>query len=144
MISANSALKLLTVGIAAVTVASGCATAKKGEMAEAAAASTAPAAAAATPMAPETYTVKQHDNLWHIAGHEEVYGDSFDWPIVFSHNRAQIKDADLIFPGQVFNIPREFAPREVANARAHARNRGAWSVGPIEATDTAFLAANPI
>lgn len=143
MISANSALKLLTVGIAAVTVASGCATAKKGEMAEAAA-STAPAAAAATPMAPETYTVKQHDNLWHIAGHEEVYSNSFDWPIVFSHNRAQIKDADLIFPGQVFNIPREFAPREVANARTHARNRGAWSVGPIEATDTAFLAANPI
>ena len=71
MISANSALKLLTAGIAAVTVASGCATAKKGEMAEAAAASTAPAAVAATPMAPETYTVKQHDNLWHIAGHEE-------------------------------------------------------------------------
>lgn len=141
MISANSALKLLTAGIAAVTVATGCATAKKGEMAEAAA--TAPAAAAMA-MTPETYTVKQDDNLWCIAGFDEVYGDPFDWPIIYSHNRAQIKDADLIFPGQIFNIPREFAPREVANARAHARSRGAWSVGPTEDVDTAFLAANPI
>jgi len=141
MISANSALKLLTVGIAAISVASGCATAKKGEMAEAAAA-TAPAAAMA--MTPETYTVKQDDNLWCIAGFDEVYGDSFDWPVIYSHNRAQIKDADLIYAGQVFNIPREFAPREVANARAYARNRGAWSVGPTEEGDSAFLAANPI
>lgn len=143
MISANSALKLLTVGIAAISVASGCATAKKGEMAEAATA-TAPAAAAAMAMTPETYTVKQDDNLWCIAGFDEVYGDSFDWPIIYSHNRAQIKDADLIYAGQVFNIPREFAPREVANARAYARNRGAWSVGPTEEGDSAFLAANPI
>ena len=143
MISANSALKLLTVGIAAVTVASGCATAKKGEMAEAAAA-TAPAAVAAPAMAPETYTVKKDDNLWDISGMEQVYGDPFDWPIIYSHNRGQIKDADLIYPGQVFTIPREFGPREVANARAHARNRGAWSVGPTEESDTAFLAANPL
>lgn len=143
MISASSALKLLTIGIAAVTVASGCATAKKGEMAEAAAA-TAPAEAAMMAKAPETYIVKQDDNLWCIAGFDEVYGDSFDWPIIYSHNRAQIKDADLIYAGQVFNIPRDFAPREVANARAHARNRGAWSVGATEEVDTAFLAANPI
>lgn len=143
MISASSALKLLTAGIAAVTVASGCATAKKGEMAEPAAA-TAPAAAAAMAMTPESYTVKQDDNLWCIAGFDEVYGDPFDWPIIFSHNRAQIKDADLIYAGQVFNIPRKFAPREVANARAHARDRGAWSVGATEDVDSAFLAANPI
>ena len=144
MISANSALKLLVVGVAAATVASGCATAKKGEMATAAAASTAATPAKVEAMTPETYTVKQDDNLWYIAGMDEVYGNSFDWPIIYSHNRAQIKDADLIYPGQIFNIPRDFAPREVSNARAHARNRGAWSVGVTEEVDTAFLASNPI
>ena len=75
---------------------------------------------------------------------DSIYADSFDWPIIYSHNRAQIKDADLIYPGQVFSIPREFAPREVANDRAHARNRGAWSLGATEDSDRAFLAANPI
>ena len=74
-------------------------------MAEAAAA-TAPAAVAATAMTPETYTVKQDDNLWRISGFDEVYGDPFDWPIIYSHNRAQIKDADLIYPGQIFELPK--------------------------------------
>jgi nucleoid-associated protein YgaU len=143
MSSAGSALKLTAVVFAAVTVAAGCATSKKGEMAEAAAASAAPAAAEAMAMASDQYTVKQNDNLWDISGMQEIYGNSFDWPIIYSHNRAQIKDADLIYAGQVFNIPREFAPREVSNARAHARNRGAWSLGATEASDTAFLAANP-
>jgi len=144
MISGNNALKLLVVGVAAATVASGCATSKKGEMAEAAMATAAVEEVMEKPMTPETYTVKQNDNLWRIAGFDEVYANSFDWPIIYSHNRSQIKDADLIYPGQVFNIPREFAPREVANARAHARNRGAWSLGVTEESDIAYLAANPI
>ena len=148
MPSVNSAIKLLTVGIAAITIASGCATAKKGEMAEAAAAPaaapTAPAAVMAAPMAPDSYTVKQRDNLWDIADMQDVYGNAFDWPIIYSHNRAQIKDADLIYAGQVFNIPREFKPREVANAHAHARNRGAWTLGVTEESDTAFLASSPM
>ena len=148
MISVNSAIKLLTVAVAAVTIASGCATAKKGEMAEPAAepaaASTAPAAAAAVAMAPDSYSVVQNDNLWDIAAMPDIYANSFDWPIIYSHNRGQIKDADLIYPGQVFTIPRAFKPREVANSRAHAKNRGAWALGVIEETDTAFKAANPM
>ena len=144
MPSVNSAIKLLTVGIATIIIASGCATAKKGEMAEPAAAPAAPAAAMAASMSPDSYTVKQNDNLWNIADMQDVYGNAFDWPIIYGHNRAQIKDADLIFSGQVFSIPREFKPREVANAHAHARNRGAWTLGVTEESDTAFLAANPM
>jgi nucleoid-associated protein YgaU len=144
MPSVNSAIKLLTVGIAAITIASGCATAKKGEMAEAAAAPAAPAAVMAASMSPDSYTVKQNDNLWDIADMQEVYGNAFDWPIIYGHNRAQIKDADLIFSGQVFDIPRQFKPREVANAHAHARNRGAWTLGVTEESDTAFLAVSPM
>jgi len=145
MISVKSATKLLTVGVAAITIASGCATAKKGEMAEAAAASTAaPAAMAAEPMLPDSYTVAQGDHLWGISSQDGVYGNPYEWPIIYSHNRAQIKDADLIYAGQVFAVPREFKPREVANSIRHARERGPWTLNSTESTDTAFLAANPL
>ena len=95
-------------------------------------------------MSPDSYTVQRNDNLWDISEMQEVYGNPFDWPIIYSHNRDQIKDADLIFAGQVFSIPREFKPREVAKAHAHAKSRGAWSLGVTEDADTAFLAANPM
>lgn len=142
MISVKSAIKLLVTGAALITVATGCATAKKGEMAAAAAEPEAPAAMA-EPMLPESYTVASGDHLWGISSQDGVYGDPYDWPILYSHNRAQIKDADLIYPGQVFSVPREFKPREVANARNHARTRGPWVLGATEETDTVFLAANP-
>ena len=143
MISVKNAMKLLATGAAVVTVATGCATAKKGEMA-AAAAEPEPAAAMAEPMTPDSYTVASGDHLWGISSQDQVYGDPYDWPILFSHNRDQIKDADLIYPGQVFTVPREFKPKEVANARNHARTRGPWVLGVTEESDTAFLAANPM
>lgn len=57
-----------------------------------------------------TYTVRlipeRRDCLWRIAEYPEIYGDPFQWPKIYSANRDQIKDPDLIFPGQVFQIPR--------------------------------------
>ena len=143
MISVKSAVKLLASGAAVLAVATGCATAKHGEAAMPAAQ---PVAEAAEPesMASDSYTVASGDHLWGISSQEAVYGDPYDWPILFSHNRAQIKDADLIYPGQVFTVPREFKPREVANARNHAKTRGPWVLGAVEESDTAFLAANPV
>ncbi|OOY21521.1 hypothetical protein BMI86_02860 [Thioclava sp. DLFJ5-1] len=43
------------------------------------------------------------NTLWAIA--REVYGDGFLYVRVFDANRDQIRDPDLIYPGQVFNIP---------------------------------------
>lgn len=144
MISMRCAAKLIAVGAASVMVATGCATAKKGEMAEPAAAAAPAAAMASEPMMPDSYTVVSGDHLWGISAQDAIYGDPYEWPIIYSHNRAQIKDADLIFPGQVFTIPRQFKPREVANAIKHAKTRGPWSLGPTEASDTAYLAATPM
>ena len=57
-----------------------------------------------------SYTVRlipeRRDCLWRIAENVEVYGDAFKWPSIYSANKDQIKDPDLIFPGQVFQIPR--------------------------------------
>lgn len=55
----------------------------------------------------KTYTVQWHkkntDCLWRIA--LKVYNDASFWPVIYIANKEQIKDPDLIFPGQKFKIP---------------------------------------
>lgn len=47
--------------------------------------------------------VKDGNSLWRIA--RSTYGDGFKFTSIFNENRDQIKDANLIFPGQVFKLP---------------------------------------
>jgi nucleoid-associated protein YgaU len=47
--------------------------------------------------------VKKGDSLSKIAKRE--YGDAQQWHRIFEANRDTIKDADLIYPGQVIRIP---------------------------------------
>lgn len=46
---------------------------------------------------------KNTDCLWRIS--QKVYKDAALWPAIYIANRDQIKDPDLIFPGQKFVIP---------------------------------------
>ncbi|MDH3218383.1 MAG: LysM peptidoglycan-binding domain-containing protein [Gammaproteobacteria bacterium] len=85
------------------------------------------------------YLVVSGDNLWTIAGQSTIYGDPYMWPLIYKTNSGQIKDADLIFPGQYFYIPKAKGPERAA-AIEHARNRGAWSIGVTEASDLDYLA----
>lgn len=84
------------------------------------------------------YLVVSGDNLWNIAGQDSVYGNPYQWPLIYKANSDQIKDADLIFPGQYFNIPKAMAA-ESAAAIEHAKTRGAWTVGETEASDIQYL-----
>jgi nucleoid-associated protein YgaU len=86
------------------------------------------------------YQVVRGDSLWSIAGKPRVYGDSLLWPLLFRSNREQIKDADLIFPGQSLAIDRSPAVSEKKAAVRHARTRGPWKHGAREASDRAWLA----
>jgi len=86
-----------------------------------------------------SYLVETGDNLWNIAGQDSVYGNSYQWPLIYKANVGQIKDADLIFPGQSFDIPKARAGDSAA-AIAHAKNRGAWTIGQTEASDLDYLA----
>jgi nucleoid-associated protein YgaU len=52
-----------------------------------------------------TYTVVAGDSLSKIAKRE--YGDAQKWRQIYEANRDQIKDPDLIYPGQVLTIPAE-------------------------------------
>lgn len=86
-----------------------------------------------------TYTVTKGDSLWKISGKDTVYGNPYQWPLLYKTNRASIKDADLIFPGQDLSIDRAASSTEIDAAVRHAKTRGAWSVGAVEASDTAYL-----
>jgi nucleoid-associated protein YgaU len=85
------------------------------------------------------YLVVGGDNLWNIAAQDTIYGNPFQWPLIYKANSGQIKDADLIFPGQYFYIPKAKGS-DRANAIAHAKNRGAWTIGETEASDLDYLA----
>lgn len=49
------------------------------------------------------YNPKARDCLWRIA--LKVYNNARLWPLIYIANKDQIKDPDLIFPGQRFIIP---------------------------------------
>lgn len=85
------------------------------------------------------YIVSVGDNLWNIAGQGSVYGNPYQWPLIFKNNSSQIKDADLIYPGQTFDIPKA-SDAEIAAAVEHAKTRGAWVIGETEASDWSYLA----
>jgi nucleoid-associated protein YgaU len=90
--------------------------------------------------AANSYTVQTGDNLWDISGKDSIYGDPYQWPLIYKANRSQINDADLIYPGQDLSIDRSASAADVDAAIRHARTRGAWAIGVVEESDKAYLA----
>ncbi len=62
------------------------------------------AAAPAQPAAPISVTVQTGFTLWKIA--RDNFGDGVMYVQVFEANRDKIRDPDLIYPGQVFTVPK--------------------------------------
>ncbi len=87
-----------------------------------------------------SYSVVRGDNLWDISGKDNVYGNSYQWPLIYKTNRSKIKDADLIYPGQVFDIDQNASASDIDAAINHAKTRGAWSIGTVEQSDSDYLA----
>jgi nucleoid-associated protein YgaU len=85
------------------------------------------------------YEVVRGDSLWSIAGKQETYNNPYQWPLIYKSNRDQIKDADLIYPGQDFDINTNPSAAESEMAINHAKNRGAWSIGVVEESDRNYL-----
>lgn len=48
--------------------------------------------------------VEPGNSLWRLA--RRTYGEGMRYTLIFEANREQIKDPDLIYPGQVFDLPR--------------------------------------
>ena len=52
---------------------------------------------------PTTVHIERGDNLWHIA--RAIYGEGRLYTEIYALNRNQIRNPDLIYPGQVFTVP---------------------------------------
>ena len=164
-----SVVRILLAVFAIVFVVSGCTTAKPTEAEAGTATAAAPAPAPSTDNAdllaeldkllndintsePEPdlttstgpapisrYIVQSGDHLWGISGQAQVYGDSYQWPLLYKRNRDNIYDPDLIYPGQVLHIDREASEQQIQLAIDHAKTRGAWALGVIEKSDIEYL-----
>lgn len=87
-----------------------------------------------------TYTVVKGDSLWKISGKDDIYGNPYQWPLLYKANRDIIKDADLIYPGQDLSVDHSATSADIDAAIRHAKTRGAWAVGVVEESDKAYLA----
>ena len=164
-----SAVRILLAVFAIVFVVSGCTTAKPTEAEAGVATAAAPAPSPSTDNAdllaeldkllndintsepepdPTTstgpapisrYIVQSGDHLWGISGQAQVYGDSYQWPLLYKRNRDDIYDPDLIYPGQVLHIDREASEQQIQLAIDHAKTRGAWALGVVEKADIDYL-----
>ncbi len=56
------------------------------------------------------YTIKKGDTLWDISGLKLT--DPFAWPKIWKEN-PQIKNPDLIYPGQIIRIPKDLIQKQV-------------------------------
>jgi len=48
--------------------------------------------------------IQPGNNLWNIA--QSLYGSGFSYTVIYEANKDQIRDPDLIYPGQVFETPK--------------------------------------
>lgn len=60
-------------------------------------------AIAAEPGRRAVVVIRRGNTLWHIA--RRTYGRGIDYTIIYAANTDQIRDPDLIYPGQVFTLP---------------------------------------
>ena len=54
-----------------------------------------------------TAAVSRGDNLWSIS--RRIYGRGMRYTMIFGANKEQIRDPDLIYPGQLFVLPPDAA-----------------------------------
>lgn len=81
----------------------------------------------------KVYTVgtwqRDRDCLWNIAKKKDIYANAWWWPKIWQGNRDQIKDPDLIYPGQKLKIPSSapLTPEERRAANSYYQKKAAMS-----------------
>jgi nucleoid-associated protein YgaU len=59
--------------------------------------------ARAAPLREGEVVVQPGDSLWKLS--QRLYGAGLRYTVIFEANRDRVRDPDLIYPGQVFDIP---------------------------------------
>jgi len=79
----------------------------------------------------KVYTVgtwqKDRDCLWNISKKKDIYDNAWLWPKIWQGNRDQIKDPDVIHPGQKLKIPKgnELTAEEKSEAKKYYSKKAA-------------------
>jgi nucleoid-associated protein YgaU len=87
-----------------------------------------------------TYTVVRGDSLWRIAGKSDVYGNPYQWPLIYKANADKIKHADKIYPKQSFDVVKNPTSADSDAAVNYAKHRGAWRGNKAAKKDKKFAA----
>ncbi|MFH1825476.1 MAG: DUF4398 domain-containing protein [Candidatus Firestonebacteria bacterium] len=69
----------------------------------------------------QIYTVIKGDCLWNISKDGKNYGDPFMWPLIYKANKDKIKDPDLIYPNQEFNVPANYDEKDKNESKDAAK-----------------------
>jgi len=89
-----------------------------------------------------TYDVAKGDSLWRIAGKSDVYGNPYQWPLIYKANVDKIKHADLIYPKQSFDVVKNPTQADSDAAVNYAKHRGAWRGHKADKKDKKFASGN--
>jgi hypothetical protein len=74
---------------------------------------------------PTTYVVEEGDKLWTIAEKADVYGNKWQWPLVYDANRDKIDSYnDSLSEGDKLIIPRNVSAVEIEAAKERAMELG--------------------
>lgn len=82
-----------------------------------------------------SYTVgtwaENRECLWNISARNEIYDDAFLWPKIWVANKSIIRNPDIIYPGQEFQIPAkaEKTSDEVKAERKYWRTKRGAATG---------------
>lgn len=74
---------------------------------------------------PSTYIVEEGDTLWDIAKKAEIYGNKYQWPIIYDANRDILDDySGELEAGSKLIIPRNISASEIEEAKSRAQQLG--------------------
>jgi LysM repeat protein len=110
--------RLLSCSIVLLTAFSvaGCATTSKTQTADSSAVKPIVKTTRVQKSAPGTITIEKGQTLWSIARSGNGFGKACNWPLLYKANKTDVQDPDLIYPGQVLNVPKNVTAVESDNA----------------------------
>ncbi len=73
---------------------------------------------------PTTYIVEKGDKLWTIAEKPEIYGNKWQWPLIYDANREILDNYYSLKEGQKLIIPRNVSAVEIEAAKERAMELG--------------------
>jgi len=79
---------------------------------------------------PTTYIVEEGDTLWSIAAKPEIYGNKYQWPLIYDANRDILDSYNSkLQEGQKLIIPRNVSEVEIEAAKERAKELGIPDTG---------------